>query len=84
MAGTAVKASERQAEIERTRRKSPASLDAYDFLLRALPHLMANAVTEAPKALTLLEEALRLDPDYAQVHAQMAVAYGQIFRSAIG
>jgi len=74
----------RQAEIERTRRKSPASLDAYDYLLRALPHVMANAVTEAPKALALLEEALRLDPDYAQVHAQMAVAYGQIFRSATG
>jgi TolB-like protein/class 3 adenylate cyclase len=74
----------RQAEIERTRRKSPASLDAYDYLLRALPHTMANTVTEAPKALTLLEEALRLDPDYAQVHAQMAAAYGQIFRSATG
>jgi TolB-like protein/class 3 adenylate cyclase/Tfp pilus assembly protein PilF len=74
----------RQAEIERTRRKSPASLDAYDYLLRALPHMMANTVTEAPMALTLLEEALRLDPDYAQAHAQMAIAYGQIFRSAIG
>jgi hypothetical protein len=74
----------RQAEIERIRRKSPASLDAYDYFLRALPHMMANTVTEAPKALTLLEEALRPDPDYAQVHAQMAMAYGQIFRSAIG
>jgi adenylate cyclase len=74
----------RQAEIERTRRKPPASMDAYDYLLRALPHVMANAVTEAPKALPLLEEALCLDPDYAQAHAQMALAYGQIFRSAIG
>jgi adenylate cyclase len=74
----------RQAEIERTRRKPPASMDAYDYLLRALPHVMANTVTEAPKALPLLEEALRLDPDYAQAHAQMALAYGQIFRSAIG
>jgi adenylate cyclase len=74
----------RQAEIERTRRKPPASMDAYDYLLRALPHVMANTVTEAPKALPLLEEALCLDPDYAQAHAQMALAYGQIFRSAIG
>jgi adenylate cyclase len=74
----------RQAEIERTRRKPPASMDAYDYLLRALPHVLANAEAEAPKAIPLLQEALRLDPEYAQAHSQMAVAYGQIFRSALG
>jgi TolB-like protein/Flp pilus assembly protein TadD len=74
----------RQAEIERIRRKPTASMDAYDYLLRALPHAMANTVTEAPEAVRLLQEALRLDPNYAQAHGQMAVAYGQIFRSALG
>jgi adenylate cyclase len=74
----------RQAEIERAWRKPPASLDAYDYLLRALPHIMANTVAEAADAAKLLHEALRLDPHYAQAHALIAHAYGQVFRSALG
>lgn len=74
----------RQAEIERARRKPTENLDAYDYLLRAMPHLLANTITEAPEAIRLLTEALRRDPDYAQAHAQMAMAYGNIFRSAVG
>ncbi len=74
----------RQAEIERARRKSPASLDAYDHLLRALPLLIANSAAEATTAVQPLAEALRLSPDYAYAHALMAMAYGQIFRSAGG
>src|SRR3954465_3306393 len=46
----------------------------------ALPHLLANTVTEAPEAIRLLSEALRLDPDYAQAHAHIAMAYAAIFR----
>jgi tetratricopeptide (TPR) repeat protein len=74
----------RQAEIERARRKPPASLDAYDYLLRALPTVMANTAAEAGTAIKLLGEALRLSPDYAYAHALMAMAYAQIFRSAGG
>ena len=74
----------RQAEIERARRKPPASLDAYDYLLRALPIVIANAETEAEAAIKLLGEALRLNPDYAYAHALMSMAYGQIYRSAGG
>src|SRR5206468_2285791 len=37
-----------------------------------------------PEAIRLLTEALRLDPDYAQAHAQIAMAYANIFRSAVG
>jgi TolB-like protein/Tfp pilus assembly protein PilF len=74
----------RQAEIERARRKPPASLDAYDYLLRALPMVLANTAAEAGTAITLLAEALRLYPEYAYGHALMAMAYGQIFRSAGG
>ena len=72
----------RQAEIERARRKPPASLDAYDYLLRALPMVIANTAAEAATAITLLGEALRLCPDYAHAHALMSMAYGQILRSA--
>ena len=74
----------RQAEIERARRKPPASLDAYDYLLRAAPILTANTAAEAGTAIKLLDEALRLYPDYAYAHALMSLAYAQIFRSAGG
>jgi len=74
----------RQAEIERARRKPPASLDAYDYVLRALPLVIANTVAEAEPAAKLLEGALRLHPDYAYAHALIAHVYGQVFRSAIG
>ena len=74
----------RQAEIERARRKPPASLDAYDYVLRAVPLVIANNVADTGAAEKLLEEALRLQPDYAYAHALIALVYGQIFRSAIG
>lgn len=72
----------RQAEIERARRKPPASLDAYDYLLRALPMVIANTAAEAGTAIKLLGEALRLYPDYAYAHALRSMAYAQIFRAA--
>ena len=31
-----------KAELERARRKPPANLDAYDYVLRAMPHVFAN------------------------------------------
>jgi TolB-like protein len=74
----------RQAEIERARRKPPASLDAYDDVLRALPLVIANTAPEAELATKLLQEALRIHPDYAYAHALIALAHGQLFRSAIG
>ena len=74
----------RRAEIERARRKPPASLDAYDYLLRALPAVIANTTAEADAAIKLLDEALHLDPEYAYAHALIATAYGQIYRSAAG
>lgn len=74
----------RQAEIERARRKPPASLDAYDYLLRALPLVIANTIAEAETAIKLLGEALRLNPDYAYAQALMSNAYGQVYRSASG
>jgi adenylate cyclase len=74
----------RQAEIERARRKPPSSLEAYDYVLRALPLVFANTPAEAEPAATLLEEALRLQPDYAFANALIAHAYAQLFRSAVG
>jgi len=74
----------RHAEIERARRKPPASLDAYDFLLRALPLVIANAAAPATEAIPLLERALSLNPEYGYAHALISMAYAQIFRAATG
>ena len=55
----------RRAEIERVRRRRPDSLDAYDLYLHALPHYYAMTRADNGAALTLLMQALAIDPDYA-------------------
>jgi TolB-like protein len=67
-----VEPSLQRSEIERSRRKPPESLDAYDLYLRALPHIAAQMPHHARIALPFLEKALRLAPDYAAVHAYIA------------
>jgi adenylate cyclase len=67
----------RKAEIERARRKRPDSLDAYDLYLRALPFAGTAMPGDADKALSLLEEAIRLEPDYAAVHGLIAWCHEQ-------
>jgi adenylate cyclase len=74
----------RQAEVERARRKPPARLDAYDYVLRAMPGIQSNTVVEAGPAIELLDQALRLDPEYAYAHALLAAVHGTIYRSATG
>jgi adenylate cyclase len=54
----------RIAEIERSRRKRPQDLGAYDYAMRALPHVWALEKAESAKALALLDKALEIDPDY--------------------
>jgi TolB-like protein len=73
----AVEPTLRRAEVERVRRKRPDSLDAYDLFLRALP-LAATAMPEsADKALYFLQEAIRLEPNYAAVHGFIAWCHEQ-------
>jgi TolB-like protein len=67
----------RKAEIERARRKRPDSLDAYDLFLRALPFAATAMPENADKALELLEQAIRLEPDYAVVHGFIAWCHEQ-------
>jgi adenylate cyclase len=63
----------RRSEIERSRRKRPENLDAYDLFLRALPHLQAPMPDQGRVAIPLLEQALKLDPDYAVARASRLV-----------
>ena len=76
----ALQPSIRLAEIERVRRKRPQDLGAYDLTMRALPHVWSLEKQETEIALPLLEEALRIDPNYplalslaAWCHAQRSV-----------
>jgi adenylate cyclase len=69
----------RQAEIDRVKRKRPDSLDAYDLVLRAIPHVYTAMPDGAAKALPLLERALEMEPDYALAHGFAAWAHEIIF-----
>src|SRR4029078_6792820 len=64
-----VEPSLQRSEIERSRRKRPENLDAYDLYLRAVPHMATAMPADARIAAGFLDEALRLDPNYAAAHA---------------
>jgi TolB-like protein len=70
-----VEPSVQKSEIERSRRKRPGSLSAYDLYLRALPHVMTLSHADASVAAELLEDALKLDPDYYAAHAYLAFCH---------
>ncbi|MEX0860580.1 MAG: adenylate/guanylate cyclase domain-containing protein, partial [Cucumibacter sp.] len=55
----------RQAEIERSRRKRPESLDAYDLCLRALSKIYAMRPDDNAEAYALVMQAVTLEPNYA-------------------
>ena len=67
-----VEPSLQQSEIERSKRKRPENLDAYDLYLRALPRMMSMLPADARIAEGFLEDALKLDPNYAAAHALIA------------
>jgi TolB-like protein/class 3 adenylate cyclase/tetratricopeptide (TPR) repeat protein len=53
------------AEIERTQRKRPESLDAYDLYLRALPAIREMTLAGNNQALALVHQALKINPRYS-------------------
>jgi adenylate cyclase len=65
-----------EAEIERARRKRPDSLDAYDLYLRALPEARTMTAEANARAVSLLEQALSLQCDYAAAAGLAAWCYG--------
>jgi adenylate cyclase len=69
----------RKAEIQRSRRKRPESLRAYDLFLRALPHLHTFRPEPNAEALHLLEQAVDAQPDFAPALANLAWALEQRF-----
>jgi adenylate cyclase len=60
----ALQPSIRIAEIERSRRKRPQDMGAYDYAMRAMPHVWVLEKDESAKALELLDKAIAIDPQY--------------------
>jgi TolB-like protein/Tfp pilus assembly protein PilF len=73
----AIEPSLRRAEIERSKRKPPENIGAYDLYLRALPHVYAMRPDDNEQALDLLHKAIEIDPNYAPALAYLAWAYEQ-------
>jgi len=67
-----VEPSLKRSEIERSRRKPPENLDAYDLYLRALPHMASVMPADARIAAGFLNRALELDPNYPAAQALLA------------
>ena len=65
------------AEIERMKRKPVANLDAYDLLLRAQQLEYEFTQESFDAALRCLEQALNIDPNYAQAMALAAYCYAE-------
>jgi TolB-like protein len=68
----AIEPSLRKAEIDRIARQRPNTFNAYDLLLRSQQFVFAGMPKEAAKAIPLLEDALKLDPDYSAAHAYLS------------
>ena len=67
------------AEAARVRRKPPQSIDAWDLVMQALPHMWRVSADEQRRAQELLQQAIALDPDYAHAHALLGWTYVSLF-----
>src|SRR5262249_12978084 len=63
------------AENFRAQRKPPASLDAWDLLMRALSHYWRITREDHLAAQALLERAIAIDPNYGQAQALLAASH---------
>jgi TolB-like protein/Flp pilus assembly protein TadD len=64
-----------QLEQRRASAKPTASLEAYDYVLRARPALQQPTRANLVEARTLLRRAIELDPNYAAAYAALAETY---------
>jgi adenylate cyclase len=68
------------SDTDRARRKPPASLDAYDLVLRGNA-LNWDEPASAAEAIGLFERAIALDPGYGLAHGLLAVVIRRIWES---
>ncbi|TIM26332.1 MAG: tetratricopeptide repeat protein [Mesorhizobium sp.] len=62
------------AGLQKSLRRQPASLAAYDCLLRGIAHFRGFGEDDNRKALEMFERAVALDPQYALAHANLVMA----------
>jgi TolB-like protein len=72
------------AEAARIRRKPPHSVDAWDLVLQALPHMWRASAHEQRRAQDLLQQAIAIDADYAHAHALLGWTYVSLFNLVVG
>jgi adenylate cyclase len=66
-----------QAEIDRSRRKPPQDLGAYDYVMRSMSFVWALNQNDNQEAIRLLKLALEIDPNYPLALSLMAWCHGQ-------
>jgi TolB-like protein/class 3 adenylate cyclase/tetratricopeptide (TPR) repeat protein len=69
-----------EERTEQTRHATENS-EAHDAYLQGWAHYKLGTVDELAEALPFLEEAVRLDPDYAQAHAALAALFWEVFQN---
>ncbi len=67
------------AEAARVRRKPPQSIDAWDMVMQALPHMWRMTTEAQGRAQGILQQAVAIDPDYAHAHALLGWTYVSMF-----
>jgi len=70
------------AEAARIRRTSPQSIDAWDLVIQALPHMWRVSAEEQRQAQQLLQQAVTVDPEYAHALALLGWTYVSLFNMA--
>jgi TolB-like protein len=63
------------AEHFRARRKPPASMDAWELVMRALAHYHLVSKRDHEIAQELLQQAIAIDPDYGQALGLLGASY---------
>jgi TolB-like protein len=67
----------RRVEVERSRRKRPENVDAYDLYLQALPLISSLHLHDYSEAIDLLDRAIALDPGFAPILAHASWAHAK-------
>lgn len=67
----------RNAEIALARSRPPTNLRAYDLVLQAYPKLWSHAAGDNKEAISLLRQAIAIDPAYGRARALLAWCLSQ-------
>ena len=69
-----------EEEAQQTRHDTD-NPDAHDAYLQGWAHYRLSTPKDLARAIPFFEEAIRLDPDYAQTHAALAALYWDAFKN---